>query len=142
MPLFELRNLTKMKDTTQNSSSALKPLNRIWWNFVVMMDIICRYSFFRKCWFDHLRSKLYPFWNLAKIILCNSNETGFLFDCPSLMLGITIRCMQWWSVGYVSLITPSFISNNITHIMSTPVIWTHRAEYADNFAIAPCNLYY
>ena len=41
-----------------------------------------------------LRSNLYPFWTLAKIILCNSDETCFLSDCPSLMLGIDIRCIQ------------------------------------------------
>ena len=41
-----------------------------------------------------LRNNLYPFWTLAKIIFCNSDETGFLFDCPSLMLGIAIRYIQ------------------------------------------------
>ena len=40
--LFELRNLTKMNDTTDwvfFSATPLKPLNRIAWNFVVIMDI-------------------------------------------------------------------------------------------------------
>ena len=45
--LFELRNLAKMKDTTQQfvSATPLKPLNRIFWNFVVMNDIMytCAY---------------------------------------------------------------------------------------------------
>ena len=41
-----------------------------------------------------LRSNLYRFWTLAKIILCNSDETGFLFVCPSLMFGFAIRCVQ------------------------------------------------
>ena len=41
-----------------------------------------------------LRSNLYPFWTLVKIILCNSDETGFLSDCPSLMLGIAIRYIK------------------------------------------------
>ena len=31
---------------------------------------------------------------MAKIILCNSDEAGFLLDCLSLMLGIAIRCIQ------------------------------------------------
>ena len=41
-----------------------------------------------------LKSNLYPFWTVAKIILCISDETGFLSDCPLLMLGIAIRCIQ------------------------------------------------
>ena len=56
-----------------------------------------------------LRSNLYPFWILAKIILLNSDETGFLSDCPSLMLGIAIHCIQHSQAmlerGYVSLLT-------------------------------------
>ena len=55
--------------------------------------------FYRKCWFDPFEeqfiSPLFP-------------------DCPSLMLGIAIHCIynilkQCWSVGYVSLLTFSFI---------------------------------
>ena len=41
-----------------------------------------------------LKSYLYPFWTLAKIILCNSGETGFLSDYPSLMLGFAAHCIQ------------------------------------------------
>ena len=60
-----------------------------------MKDIICRYAFLQETliW-SFLRSNLYLFWTLAKIILCNSDETGFLSDCPSLMLGIAIYCIQ------------------------------------------------
>ena len=99
--LFELRNLAKMKDITQHSllaqQNCVKPLNRIFWNFVVMKDIMCRCAYPQEFWFNYLiflRSNLYPFWTLAKIILCNSDETGFLSDCPSLMLGIAIHCIQ------------------------------------------------
>ena len=58
-----------------------------------MKDIICRYAFSQETliW-SFLRSNLYLFWTL--IILCNSDETGFLSDFPSLMLGIAIRCIQ------------------------------------------------
>ena len=45
---FELRNLAKMRDTTQKqvvSTTPLKPLNRISWNFVAMKDIMCRYAY-------------------------------------------------------------------------------------------------
>ena len=46
-----------------------------------MKDIPCVHMhFYRKCWF--LWSNLYPFVTLAKIILCNSDETGFLFRLP------------------------------------------------------------
>ena len=31
---------------------------------------------------------------MALIILCSSDEIGFLSDCPSLLLGIAIRCIQ------------------------------------------------
>ena len=63
-----------------------------------------------------LRSNLYPFWSLAKIILCNSVETSSRSDCPSLMLGIAICCIQHsqaWSVEYVSLLTLSFILQSV-----------------------------
>ena len=60
---------------------------------------------------------------MAKIILCNSDETGFLSDCPSLMLGIAIRCIQH-SQGMlereVCELTHSFFhfcSNNISIIL-------------------------
>ena len=48
--LFELRNLAKMKDTTDFlvSATPLKSLNRIGWNFVVMKDIMCTYAFLRE----------------------------------------------------------------------------------------------
>ena len=92
-PFFELRNLPKMKDTTQNCSPVQLHCNRILWNFTKV--IICRYAFLQETliW-SFLRSNLYPFWTLAKLILCNSDETGFLSDCPSFMLGIAIRCIQ------------------------------------------------
>ena len=76
-------------------STPLKQLNRILWNFEVMKDIMCKIcNFTGNADLIFLRSNLYPFWTLAKIILCNSDETGFLSDCPSLMLGIAIRCIQ------------------------------------------------
>ena len=91
--------MTKIKDTIYSkqfvSKSPLKPLKRISWNVVVMKIIICRYAFSQEplIW-SFLRSNLYPLWTLAKIILCISDETGFLSDCPSLMPGIAIRCIQ------------------------------------------------
>ena len=66
------------------------PLNRISWNFVVMKDmpiVMCRKAFLQ----EMLIWSFYPFWTLAKIILCNLDETGFLSDCLLLMLGIAIH---------------------------------------------------
>ena len=79
--LFELRNLAKMKDTTVFfvSATPLKPLNRIAWNFLVMKDIMCRYAF----WQEML------IWSFSGAIYI-----PFLSDCPLLMLGIAIHCIQ------------------------------------------------
>ena len=61
------------------SATPLIPLNRISWSFVVMKDIVCRYAFYRKCWFDPFKEQFIPL---------------FLSDCPSQMLGIAIHCIQ------------------------------------------------
>ena len=97
MPLFELRKLTKIKDTTQNSLSA-----QLHWNRSTEFRWTCSYEghhvqiwiFTGNADLIFLRSNLYPFWTLAKINLCNLDETGFLFDCPSLMLEIANCCIQ------------------------------------------------
>ena len=93
--LFELRNLTKMKDTTdtvcqRNSSETAEQ------NFVKLCSYEGRYeghSFLQEMliW-SFLRGN--SFWTLDKIILYNLDETGFLSHCPSLMLGIAISCIQ------------------------------------------------
>ena len=62
------------------SATPLKPLNRISWNFVVMKDIMCRYTFLREM-------LIWSFWGAICIPF-------FLSDCPSLMLGIAIHCIQ------------------------------------------------
>ena len=57
----------------------LKLLNRIGWNFEVMKDIMCRYAFLQEM-------LIWSFWGAIYI--------PFLSDCPSLMLGIAIHCIQ------------------------------------------------
>ena len=42
MPIFEQRNLTKMKDTTQNNSTEIAQQN------VVVMKDMCRYAFLQE----------------------------------------------------------------------------------------------
>ena len=97
MPLFELRNLTNIKDTTQTVRQH-KSTETDQQNFVKLCSYkghnvqICIFTGNADLIF--LRSNLYPFCTLAKIMLCNSDETDFLLDCPPLMLEIAIRCIQ------------------------------------------------
>ena len=96
---FWTSNLTKLKDTTEQlvSTTPLKPLNTF-----RETDKMCRYAFYQECWFDLFEEQFI---------------SPFLSDCLSLMLGIAIHCKQnsqaileqFWSVGYVSLLTFSFI---------------------------------
>ena len=50
--------------------------------------------FYRKCWFDLFKERFISLLNLAKVILCNSDETSFLSDCLSLMHEIANPCIQ------------------------------------------------
>ena len=61
-PFLNFENWQKWKILLKQlvSTTPLKPLNRIEWNFVVMKDIMCRLHFYRKCWLILLRSNLYP----------------------------------------------------------------------------------
>mgnify|MGYP003691383997 CR=1 FL=1 len=61
------------------STTPLKQLNRIAWNFVVMKDIMCRYAFLQEM-------LIWSFWGAIYV--------PFLSDCQSLMLGIAIHCIQ------------------------------------------------
>ena len=94
---FELGNLAKMKDTTEtdcrrNFSETAQQ------NFLKLCSYeghnvqICIFTGNADLIF--LRSNLYPFWTLAKIFLSNSDETAFLSNCPSLILGFDINCIQ------------------------------------------------
>ena len=51
MPLFELRNFTKMKDTTEivGQDNSTEPAQQNCVNFVVMKDISVDMHFYRKC---------------------------------------------------------------------------------------------
>ena len=61
------------------STTPLKPLNRIAWNFVVMKVKCVDKHFYRKCWFDPFKEQFI---------------SPFLSDCTSLKLGIAIHCIQ------------------------------------------------
>ena len=62
------------------STTPLKPLNRIAWNFVVMKDILCRYAFLQEM-------LIWSFWGAIYI--------PFFVQLPvPIMLGIAIHCIQ------------------------------------------------
>ena len=46
--------------------------------------------FYRNCWFYLFKEQFISHLNFGQ----NYFETGFVSDCPSLMLGIAIRCIQ------------------------------------------------
>ena len=75
--LFELRNLAKMKDTTetvgQHNSTETAQQNCVKRTLCVDMHL------YRKCWFNPFEEHFI---------------SPFLSDCPSLMLGIAIHCIQ------------------------------------------------
>ena len=84
------------------STTRLKPLNRIAWNFVIMKDIMSRYAFFTENTdLILLRSNLYP---LFCPIACH-------LELPFIIYSILKQC---WSVGYVSLLTLSFIFSSFS----------------------------
>ena len=90
--LFDLRNLTKMKDTTEtvgqhNSTETAQQ------NCVKLCSYEDMYSY-RKCWLDLFKEQFISLLNFGQNFLCDSDETGFLSDCPSLILGIAFRCIQ------------------------------------------------
>ena len=77
-----------------NSSSA--QLRWISWNFVVMKNIMCRYAFYKKCWF-------YLFKEQFISLFCPMAHS---LELPFIVYSTLKQC---WSVGYVSLLTLSFI---------------------------------
>ena len=80
-PFLNLENWRKWKILLKQlvSTTPLKPLNRIVWNFVVMKDIMCRCAFLQEILVDPFEEQFI---------------SPFLSDCPSLMLGIAIHCIQ------------------------------------------------
>ena len=95
---FELINFTKIKITILKTVRQCNSPETAQQNFMKLCSYeghnmqICIFTGNADLIF--FRSNLYPFLTLAKIILCNSDETGFLSDCLSLKLGIAIRCIQ------------------------------------------------
>ena len=92
-----------------------------------------------------LSSNLYPFWILTKIILCNSDETGFLSDCPLLMRWIAIRCiMHFCNIGawgmwacslFLSLLSEHFPWNGLTDFHESVVMMNILCRWAQSQTI-------
>ena len=80
------------------STTQLKPLNRIAWNFVVMKDIMCKYAFLQEMLIWSFWGEIYiPFFLWLPVINA--------WNCHSYSI-----LKQCWSVGYVSLLTLSFLN--------------------------------
>ena len=79
------------------SATPLKPLNRIAWNFVIMKDIMCRYAFLQEM-------LIWSFWGAIYIPFFLRLPVNNAWNCHSYSI-----LKQCWSVGYVSLLTLSFI---------------------------------
>ena len=79
------------------SATPLKQLNRISWNFVVMKDIMCRCAFLQEM-------LIWSFWGAIYIPFFIRLPVPNAWICHSLCI-----LKQCWSVGYVSLLTLSFI---------------------------------
>ena len=79
------------------STTPLNPLNRIAWNFVVMKDIMCRYAFLQEM-------LIWSFWRAIYIPFFLRLPVTNAWNCHSYSI-----LKQCWSVGYVSLLTLSFI---------------------------------
>ena len=112
-------------------ATPLKSLSRISLNFMVKVDILCTYAYSQgiPIWYfflgEHgsLLAKLYYFiqvlctwiWMIGKLRVRSLPifHFDFLSDCASLIMALAfIMCStfkQCWSVGYVSLLTLSFI---------------------------------
>ena len=92
--LFDHRNLTKMKDTTET-------LHWIAWNSVVMKNIMCRYAFLQEMLIWSFCGAIYIQF-FVRLPVTNA------WNCH--LYRILKQC---WSVGYVSLLTLSFILNQL-----------------------------
>ena len=79
------------------SATPLKPLNRIAWKFVIMKDIMCRYAFLQEV-------LIWSFWRAIYIPFFLRLPVNNAWNCHSYSI-----LKQCWSMGYVSLLTLSFI---------------------------------
>ena len=102
------------------SATPLKPLNRIAWNFVVMKDIMCRYAFLQKCWFDPFEEQFI---------------SPFFSDCPSLMLGIAIHTAFSSNVGAWCMWACSLFLSSLKIYFASKIFFSTPEHRSDDLNI-------
>ena len=121
-----------MKDTTDTvcQCNSSEVAHRISWNFVVLKDIMCTFvdmNFYRKCWFDPIKEQCWSLLNsghnyFVQLVFCPI-ALQLCLELPLVVYSILKQCL---SVGYVSLLTLSFIFIstiwNFKNILSSQVL--------------------
>ena len=120
--LFELRNLMKMKDTTETivSTTPLKPLNRIAWNVVVMKDIMFRYAFLQEM-------LIWSFWGAIYIPFFVRLPVPNAWNCHSLYTAFSgnVGAQGMWACSL---------------FLSLKVFWARLNESTLELIKCPCNI--
>ena len=89
------------------STTPLKPLNRIAWNFVVMKDIMCRYAFLQEM-------LIWSFWEAIYIPFFVRLPVTYAWNCHSLYTAFSSNVGAWgmWACSlflhYSSYFIPFF----------------------------------
>ena len=110
-PNFELRNLGKIKYTTEMVCQRNSSINKIKWNFVVYEDILCRCANLQwiLIWFFSERTIR----TSTKIYYCNLCETGLAWITEKLFNHISCsNVTQMWQLFIVyvyPIITASWL---------------------------------
>ena len=93
MPLIWSRYKILLKTVRQRNSTETAQQN-----FVKLCSYeehnVYRYAFLQEMLIDLFKEQFISLLNFGQDYFCNSDETGFLSDCLSLMLGIAICCIQ------------------------------------------------
>ena len=110
-PFLNLENWRKWKILLKQlvSTSPLKPLNRIAWNFVVMNDIMCRCAFLQEILIWSFWGVIYiprfvrlpvpKAWNCHSLYTAFSSNVGAwgMWAC-SLFLSFLLYCAKRWKI--------------------------------------------
>ena len=110
------------------STTRLKPLNRIAWNFVIMKDIICRYAFLQKMLIWSFWGAIYIPFFVRLPVTCHSLYTAFssnvgawgMWAC-SLFLSLV-----FWSLVTITCTTLYFCRKNIAYALEERLVNFHR----------------
>ena len=110
------------------STTPLKPLNRIAWNFVVMKDIMCRYAFLQEMLIWSFWGAIYiPFfvrlpipnaWNCHSLYTAFSSNVGAwgMWAC-SLFLSLFLN----WLIDIVTIESSSLFGINVCGFLGSPL---------------------